>query len=122
MAATEEKPFDFHRDFLSRPEIKNFHALSLMKDYSEERAGQTSQYSPPRPINISLDDSLDSDIKERSPQRAAALITPTTDLSEDVRASPHFSGASDLVFTRIGAYHIPKTYSSLGGFLQRLER
>ena len=57
---------------------------------SEEAETYASTTASPPPVQISLDDSLDTEYKESHFLNGSGLITPGTDFSEEVRASYDF--------------------------------
>lgn len=66
-------------------------ALSDMTHHrSDEAETYASTTASPPPVQISLDDSIDTEYKESHFLSGSGLITPGTDFSEEVRASSHF--------------------------------
>ncbi len=57
---------------------------------SEEVDTYASTTASPPPVQISLDDSIDTEYKESHFLNGSGLITPGTDFSEEVRASYDF--------------------------------
>jgi len=57
---------------------------------SEEAETYASTTASPPPVQICLDDSIDTEYKESHFINGSGLITPGTDFSEEVRASSRF--------------------------------
>ena len=66
---------------------KKLFALSAMGSRSREVRSYASTTASPPTIQISLDDSVDTEYKESNYVHSGGLISPGTDFSEQVRAS-----------------------------------
>jgi hypothetical protein len=68
-------------------EKKNWRFLRKMSDSrSDEADTYASTTASPPPVQISLDDSMESEYKDSHYYNGGGLITPGTDFSEQVRA------------------------------------
>ena len=68
---------------------------------NDEREAYASTTASPPPVQVSLDDSLESEYKDQQFIGGGGLISPNTDFSEEVRARTYYSLLSSVKSPRL---------------------